>query len=261
MLLADARSELHLAAAPRHIDAPAFLRLAAALDQVRTVSDLLYVSRHQLQDVLPHGAFVLVSAPAGTSGSQACAVFGSNVPDDYLESLRRSDGWCRSPAARSWLASDEPEFFELIGQRRGVDADWLERFSRSGLRNMMTCGVRHSNPARTISFNFFRLPDRPQARHRQALKLAIPHLHHAVLRIHPADGAVPLPSGGASATLTPREREVLDWVRRGKTNAEIAVILGVAYKTVKNQVQSILVKLRVNNRAQAVASAIERGLI
>lgn len=264
MLLADARSELHLTGAlPRSVDALAFLKLAAALDQVRTVSDLLFVSRHQLQEVLPHGAFVLVSAPVSTADGQTCAVFGSNVPDDYLDTLRRGDAWRRSPAARSWLASDEPGFFEPLGECRGVDAEWLERFSRSGLRNVMTCGVRQADPARTISFNFFRLPHRPQASHRQALKLAIPHLHHAVLRIPSADSAAPPPPGakGAGAALTPRECEVLHWVRQGKTNAEIAAILGVAYKTVKNQVQSILVKLRVNNRAQAVASAIQRGLI
>ena len=62
-------------------------------------------------------------------------------------------------------------------------------------------------------------------------------------------------------SLAPREREVLEWVRQGKTNAKVASILGISYKTVKNQMQSILVKLRVNNRAQAVATAIERGLL
>lgn len=264
MLLADARSELQFAGLPpRHIDAPAFVRLAAALAQVRTVPDLLFVTRHQLQDILPHGAFVLVAGPVGTSGGQPCAVFGSNVPDDYLETLRCGDSWFRSPAVQGWLASDEAGFFQLSGHRRSVDPEWLERFGRSGLRNVMACGVRDANRAQAICFNFFRLPGPPQVSHRHALKLAIPHLHHAVLRIPHAGGATAQPHAGAaaSAVLSPREREVLEWVRRGKTNAEIASILGVAYKTVKNQVQSILVKLRVNNRAQAVASAIERGLI
>jgi DNA-binding CsgD family transcriptional regulator len=264
MLLADARNRLQCAGlAPRHIDAPAFVRLAAALDQVRAVPDLLFVTRHQFQDILPHGAFALVAGPVGTAGGQPGAVFGSNVPDDYLETLRCGGGWCRSPAVQGWLASGEPGFFEWSEHRRSVDPQWLERFGRSGLRNVMACGVRDATGAQAICFNFFRLPGPPQAGHRHGLKLALPHLHHAVLRILHAGSATAQPhdGGAASAVLTPREREVLEWVRRGKTNAEIAAIRGVAHKTVKNQVQSILVKLRVNNRAQAVSSAIERGLI
>ncbi|MEO1767804.1 LuxR C-terminal-related transcriptional regulator [Thiobacter aerophilum] len=268
MGLADAGSALQRAGAPsRFIDAAAFLALATALAEVRTVADLLFVTRHRLQAILPHGAFALVAAPAGSCDGAVRAVFGCSVPEDYLAALREQDGWRRSPAALSWLANDEPGFFQLEDHGHGADAEWLERFSRSGLRNMMACGVRHILPGQTISFNFFRLPGPPHLHQRQALKLALPHFHYAVLRILPeisqqGTGLAPLPGGGGAAgTLTPREREVLEWVRRGKTNAEIAAIRGVAYKTVKNQVQAILVKLRVNNRAQAVASAIERGLI
>lgn len=74
----------------------------------------------------------------------------------------------------------------------------------------------------------------------------------------PADDT--LPKLG-KAVLSGREREVLHWMREGKTNPEIALILGLSFKTVKNQVQSILVKLRVSNRAQAVARAIAAGLL
>lgn len=268
MGLADAGSALRRAgASSRCIEPAAFLALATALAEVRTVADLLFVTRHRLQAILPHGAFALVAAPAGSCDAAVRAVFGSNVPEDYLAALREEDGWRRSPAVRSWLAHDEPGFFQLSEQDHDADAEWLERFSRSGLRNTMSFGVRHILPGQTVSFNFFRLPGPPHLHQRQALQLALPHFHYAVLRIlpgisHQGAGLAPLPcGGGAAATLTPREREVLQWVRRGKTNAEIAAIRGVAYKTVKNQVQAILVKLRVNNRAQAVASAIERGLI
>ncbi|WP_432719537.1 helix-turn-helix transcriptional regulator [Jeongeupia wiesaeckerbachi] len=54
-------------------------------------------------------------------------------------------------------------------------------------------------------------------------------------------------------TLTPREREILGFIRLGKTNSEISYILGVADSTVKNHVQRILIKLQVSNRTQAIA--------
>ena len=54
-----------------------------------------------------------------------------------------------------------------------------------------------------------------------------------------------------SGPLTPREREVLTWVRRGKTNEEIGVILGCSHHTVNDHLKSIFRKLNVTNRTAA----------
>lgn len=53
--------------------------------------------------------------------------------------------------------------------------------------------------------------------------------------------------------LTPRECEILQWIKEGKTNFEISCILGISFSTIKNHVQKILIKLQVNNRTQAIA--------
>ena len=69
---------------------------------------------------------------------------------------------------------------------------------------------------------------------------------------------------GASAEpfpeLTEREREVLDLVARGLTNAEIARRLFVSDKTVRNHVSNVFAKLHVAGRAEAVARARDAGL-
>lgn len=61
--------------------------------------------------------------------------------------------------------------------------------------------------------------------------------------------------------LSAREREVLRLVAAGKSNKEIASALDVAERTVKFHVTSIFNKLGAENRAGAVAIAIERGLV
>ena len=59
--------------------------------------------------------------------------------------------------------------------------------------------------------------------------------------------------------LTDRELEILRKVSDGLTNAEIGYALGISAQTVKNHVTSILRKLAVNDRTQAVVTALRRG--
>ena len=58
--------------------------------------------------------------------------------------------------------------------------------------------------------------------------------------------------------LTAREAEVLRWVGEGKTNPEIAQLLGVTIHTVNRHLEHILAKLGVTNRQQAIVAARER---
>jgi DNA-binding NarL/FixJ family response regulator len=58
--------------------------------------------------------------------------------------------------------------------------------------------------------------------------------------------------------LTPREAELLSWVVQGKTNPEIAIILGIKLTTVKKHLESIFAKLGVENRTAAVTLALEK---
>jgi DNA-binding CsgD family transcriptional regulator len=54
------------------------------------------------------------------------------------------------------------------------------------------------------------------------------------------------------AQLSPREHEVLHWLSQGKSNIEIAMILGISSHTVKNHVGHIFEKLGVHNRYEAM---------
>jgi DNA-binding NarL/FixJ family response regulator len=65
----------------------------------------------------------------------------------------------------------------------------------------------------------------------------------------------------ALAELTPREVEVLTYVARGHSNAEIAAALFVAESTVKTHIARIMAKLSLTDRTQAVITAYETGLI
>ena len=73
-----------------------------------------------------------------------------------------------------------------------------------------------------------------------------------------AEATVP---GPLFVPLSPREIEILDLVARGNSNKLIARQLGISDQTVKNHISTILRKLEVNDRTEAVVYALRNGWI
>jgi DNA-binding NarL/FixJ family response regulator len=61
--------------------------------------------------------------------------------------------------------------------------------------------------------------------------------------------------------LSARELEVLNLLVAGKSNKDIAQLLDITEATVKSHVSAILMRLNVNDRTQAVVTALQRGLV
>jgi DNA-binding NarL/FixJ family response regulator len=89
----------------------------------------------------------------------------------------------------------------------------------------------------------------------------------ALLRVHTGGRFLPAPVTKALESRTPdsdlssREREVLRHLVDGMTNKEIANSLGITEATVKCHVSTILMRLNVSDRTQAVVTALQRGLV
>ena len=75
------------------------------------------------------------------------------------------------------------------------------------------------------------------------------------------EGLSPEEAAPIFAPLSPREVEILDNIAQGMTNKQVAYALSISEQTVKNHMSSILRKLSVNDRTQAVVYAMRQGWI
>jgi len=89
----------------------------------------------------------------------------------------------------------------------------------------------------------------------------------ALVRVQAGGRFVPPPVARALASRMPdcdlssREHEVLKHLVGGMSNKEIAALLGITEATVKCHVSTILMRLNVSDRTQAVVTALQRGLV
>ncbi len=88
------------------------------------------------------------------------------------------------------------------------------------------------------------------------LSYVTPFMHDVVTRVASKDKDRPY-----EFDLTERQLEILHWAKAGKSNWEIAKILDITERTVKFHLGNIYRKMDVINRSQAIASAIENGII
>jgi DNA-binding NarL/FixJ family response regulator len=89
---------------------------------------------------------------------------------------------------------------------------------------------------------------------------AIQNVHRG-LRFFPHVALERLAERTPAVELTPRENEVLVCITQGRSNREIADELGIAEKTVRIHVSSLLDKMGARDRTQATIYALQRGLV
>jgi DNA-binding CsgD family transcriptional regulator len=171
--------------------------------------------------------------------------FAEELPPDLRDAARRGLAWLEpdgltvrklNPAGSAWLARFFPP--GMRGSRlpepvRRALEPWRQAALRSGAsgtwRTDAACG--------RLVVRAFADP------HQRGILLTLDLLPSSARRL-------------GFPGLTRREREVLFWVERGKTDAEIAVILQASPRTIEKHIERILAKLGVENRtAAAVAVA------
>jgi DNA-binding NarL/FixJ family response regulator len=177
-----------------------------------------------------------------TTGREAIRAAVAGKPDVLVMDLRMPD--LDGAAATAEIARVAPEVAVLVLTMFDDDESVFAAM-RAGARGYLVKGASQAEIIRAITA--------------VAAGEAIfgPAVALRVLRFFANPPAAAQP---AFPELSPREREVLDLLAGGLSNAAIAGRLGLATKTVGNHTSAIFAKLQVAGRAEAIIRAREAGL-
>ena len=176
---------------------------------------------------------MLVVAQTGT-GEEAVTLFQRHTPDVTLMDLRLP-GMSGVDAIRAIRKTHSQARFVVLTTYEG-DAD-IHQALEAGAQGYVIKGMPY-----------------------QTLVDALHRVHRGE-RFLPPPVARALASRMPDSDLSAREREVLSLLANGKSNKDIASLLGITEATVKCHVSAILLRLNVSDRTEAVVTALQRGLV
>lgn len=239
----------------RSAEQRAVLTAMEALSTVERAPQLVDCVRSALRTLLPHGVFVFGAGRVKGNGFTDYEPLGYRFPLPYLDEMRAADGTIQTPSIVRWLRTGAPQLFESKSVARADAKPWLQAFNRHDLDNMAAHGVVDRRSGNATYFSFFQIPARLEERHARILRFLVPHLHLSLQR------CAVVTTSPRPAPLSEVQREILRYLCLGKTNWEIARILGLSDRNAKYHVEEIIRKLGVANRTEAAAKAATLGVI
>jgi len=180
-----------------------------------------------------------------------------SFPEEWLHEYMSKNYLQVDSVIRDNFTTYEVQHWSLGKKRLHRRKDITSLCMDFGMRECYTHGIRPQAPGNNSSmFCFSGSSIIKSKRTTNILEFVIPHLHLALSQVFSKKNLAI-----KNVILSVREKEVLEWLKHGKSSWDISVILGISKRTVDFHVYNILQKLEATNRPQAVAIAIRLGLI
>lgn len=240
----------------------------AAVSAVKRRYEFFLWAQTHLHVALPHA--LLICGLPRPQGSRMVFDYFYSVPI-APESITRlcdpRDGLLLRLAER-WVSDGFDPLVVVAGAPSASGDGYAAELRELGFSAVVVHGVAKAQGSGSANglFAFVSLDAERVVHAADTVRLLVPQMFsaysRALTRERPAellDAERPLAEPDTS--ITEREVEILRWVRDGKSNLEIGMILSISPLTVKNHVQKILRKLNASNRAQAVSKAISLQLL
>jgi LuxR family transcriptional activator of conjugal transfer of Ti plasmids len=198
-------------------------------------------------------------AAASADGGATEHGLAGNYPEDWMRHYRNNNYIAYDPRRRQAKRTGSPFTWESL--KHGADADKrgvaiLHEAEEAGLHSGIIVPLHHPG-GRVSGMGIASDAPHDGARNPDVLS----KLHMLVLQFDVAYARLEGAASPRAVSLSPKERETLLWCARGKSNTDIAAIMGCSANTVKFHLGNIYRKLDAGNKMLAVLKASELGLI
>ena len=226
---------------------------------VRSHVDLLRWLQGEMQHCLPHEIMLAAWGDFDSNLIQHDVVSAlPGVRTDPVNPARFSP--LLGDLYNCWVERDKTPYTLDIGTSGLLLEGWRLQCSLGqalqGMRSSLLHGISDKRGRHDCLYVFFSSKNNLNSSTLSAIEILLPYLDTALRGVAPLPHPIlPLADtlGSDVHGLTGREAEIMEWVKMGKTNAEIGIILSISAFTVKNHMQHIFKKLDVYNRTRAVS--------
>lgn len=245
---------------PAYLDKRELLFLLDFIDRslaVRTPEEFrrLLLSLH---DIVPAEGIVSGVARIDSNGNvkEIANIVNASFPHEWLSHYLENGYIHIDPIARNHFGRYLPQIWSETFAKASSDAEkaFVDEARSFGLENGFTWGAKsgRSTSASMFAFQGQELASHP--RHMALIEYLTPYLHNSLTSLS-------LFSSSSTTQLSDREIEVVQWLKAGKTNLEISVILHISERTVKFHLLNAMAKLGAKTRAHLVAVALQERII
>jgi LuxR family transcriptional regulator, quorum-sensing system regulator CviR len=212
----------------------------------------------RLQDLIPFEFALCAFSGTSYSSTEPHRIINVSYPDSWLQ-LYMAEQFDRiDPIIAEHRLHFDLQYWSDSYEKHEGPKKFIACAEAHGLKAGYSYGLKTEGGNAASLFSFGAKSVKRVHRTCEILRRIVPHLHQALIRVLGRKGNGPhLPK----TPLSPREKEVLKWVKEGKNAWDISKILAISESTVKFHVANILRKFDARTRAQAVAIGVEEHLI
>lgn len=237
--------------------------------QILNICDLKNLIITSLRSIFNHEMAVCVVGDL--KSRRVIRLINIDFPDNYLNYAVHPDQSIHSYLIHKWIEGQQPIYFCADNPNANVDKLWLNVLKRCKIQTLASHGVVDPCNHYFSYFEFANVDISDSDEIHSNLINFIPYLHYALSRVLtlkqntinlnlPLESVISFEDKKTFPLVSPREREILNWISLGKRNEEIAQILGISQHTVNNHIKSLFKRLDVTSRAQAVSKAASLSL-
>jgi transcriptional regulator EpsA len=228
--------------------------------KVHTTHQFYCWTQGVLQNLIRHELLICALRKGESSVFHVDSFSTTSTQSTLINGLFSQDATLMPHLMKVWEANYFlPIILDIRKERLIADSALGRELNRIEANELLVHGMHDVNGKLESLFVFASRAGTNASKKINLVRLIVPALHIAWVHtqlIRPANLTTAAPESRKGNALTSREKEILNWICRGKSNIEIGLILGLSQFTVKNHVQKILRRLNVLNRAQAVGKAL-----